>query len=43
MGNTNNNNEDYESNKVNIILCGDISTEINKLIINSLFENASKN
>ena len=33
-------NEEYESNKVNILLCGDTSSEINKLIIKSVFENS---
>ena len=33
----------YESNKVNIILCGDISSEINKLIINTVFEKSPNN
>ena len=42
MGNTNDSQE-YEANKVNIILCGDISSEINKLIIKSLFENSPNN
>ena len=42
MGN-NNDSKDYEENKVNIIICGDIFCEINKQMINSIFENAPKN
>ena len=34
------NDEEYESNKVNILLCGDTSSEINKLIIKSVFESS---
>ena len=37
------NSDNYEPNKVNIILCGDISSEINQLIIKSLFENSPNN
>ena len=36
MGNSN--SSEYESNKVDILLCGDISSQINELIIKSIFE-----
>ena len=36
------NNEIYDVNKVNIFFCGNVSSEINKLIIHSVFENAPK-
>ena len=42
MGNKNISQE-YEANKVNIILFGDIDSQINKLIIKSVFENSPNN
>ena len=36
-------NSEYESNKVDIILCGDISSKINELIIKSIFEKFPNN
>ena len=39
MGNA----DTYENNKVNIFLCGNVSSNINKSMINFIFENAPKN
>ena len=35
--------QEYEFSKVDIILCGDISSEINKLIIKSVFKDSPNN
>ena len=42
MGNKND-SKAYEVNKVNIIICGDISSEINNKLINYVFEKAPDN